>query len=89
MTVCKLCRVSGLVQGVFFRASTQEQAIKYNLTGYAKNLMNGDVEVLACGNYHDVEALYEWLWQGPAHARVENVLCEEVKQNPPGNFTTG
>lgn len=88
MTVCKLCRIKGRVQGVFFRDSTQEQAIKYNLTGYAKNLMNGEVEVLVCGAPEGVEALCDWLWQGPAHARVEKVLCEEVTQNPPGNFIT-
>ncbi len=89
MTVCRLCRVTGRVQGVFFRASTQEQALKCNLTGYAKNLMNGDVEVLVCGAPGDVEVLCEWLWQGPTHARVEKVSCEEVPQNPPANFTTG
>lgn len=89
MTVCKLCRVSGRVQGVFFRASTQEQAIKYNLTGYAKNLTNGDVEVLACGEPQAVDALCNWLWEGPKNARVEKVECSESQQICPEHFITG
>ena len=89
MITCKRCRVKGRVQGVFFRASSQEQANKYNLTGYAKNLPDGSVEVLACGQSPAVEALCDWLWQGPLHARVENVVCTEVEQNPPERFTTG
>ena len=87
MIICKLCRVSGRVQGVFYRASTQQQAIKYNLTGYARNLLDGDVEVLACGEPQAVEALCDWLWQGPTHARVEKVVCAEVEQTAPGEFT--
>ena len=89
MITCKRCRVKGRVQGVFFRASSKEQANKYNLTGYAKNLPDGSVEVLACGQSQAVEALCDWLWQGPLHARVENVVCTEVEQNPPERFTTG
>ena len=89
MIICKRCRVKGFVQGVFFRASSQEQANKYKLTGYAKNLPDGSVEVLACGQSQAVEALCDWLWQGPLHARVESVVCTEVEQNPPERFTTG
>jgi len=89
MTICKRCRVSGRVQGVFYRASTLEQAIKYNLKGYAKNLLNGDVEVLVCGEPQAVGALCNWLWQGPMHARVEKVVCDEVEQAPLEEFTVG
>ena len=89
MIVCKLCRVKGCVQGVFYRASTQEQAEKYNVTGYARNLRDGSVEVLACGRPQSVETLCQWLWRGPLHASVENVVCSEVEQNPPVGFTTG
>jgi len=89
MTICKLCRVSGQVQGVFYRASTQKKALEYSLTGYAKNLSNGDVEVLACGESQAVEALCDWLWQGPAHARVDAVDCTEAEQNSPDTFKIG
>ena len=89
MIICMRCRVNGRVQGVFYRASTQEKADKYNLTGYARNLPDGSVEVLACGQSQAVKALCDWLWQGPIHASVENVVCTEVEQNPPDRFTTG
>jgi acylphosphatase len=89
MNICTRCRVKGRVQGVFYRASTQEQANKYNLTGYAKNLPDGSVEVLACGRPQAVKTLCDWLWHGPLHARVEKVVCNEVEQNPPERFTTG
>ena len=88
MIICKRCLVKGRVQGVFYRASTQEQAFKYKVTGYARNLSDGSVEVLACGQPQSVDALCEWLWQGPQHARVDNVECSEIKQLAPEAFTT-
>jgi acylphosphatase len=89
MIICKRCRVEGQVQGVFYRASTQEQANKYNLTGYARNLLDGSVEVLACGEPQAVEALCDWLWRGPLHAGVKKVVCTEIQQTPPERFSTG
>lgn len=65
--------VSGKVQGVFFRASTREQALKLGLRGYAKNLPDGRVEVLAEGEAAAVDALERWLHVGPPMARVESV----------------
>ena len=73
MNVCKLCLVSGRVQGVFYRASTARRAGELGVTGYAKNLSDGRVEVLVCGEQQAVEALVEWLWEGPPAARVESV----------------
>jgi acylphosphatase len=88
MIICKRCRVEGSVQGVFYRASTQQQAEKYHLTGYARNLPDGSVEVLACGEPQAVESLCDWLWQGSSHARVESVECIEIQQTVPAQFTT-
>ncbi|MEZ0469453.1 acylphosphatase [Luteimonas salinilitoris] len=65
--------VSGKVQGVFFRASTREQAQRLGLHGYAKNLADGRVEVLAAGDAGAIDALAEWLKRGPPQARVESV----------------
>jgi acylphosphatase len=65
--------VSGRVQGVFFRASTREQALKLGLRGYAKNLPDGRVEVLAEGDASALDALERWLRVGPPMARVESV----------------
>ena len=67
------CVVSGQVQGVCFRASTREQAKALGLRGYAKNLANGSVEVLARGDSASVDQLLEWLHQGPVMARVDSI----------------
>lgn len=66
-------RVRGIVQGVAFRASTRYQANLLELGGYAKNLPDGSVEVVVCGDSDKIERLREWLWKGPPHARVEEV----------------
>lgn len=68
--------VSGRVQGVFYRASTREQAVALGLSGYAKNLPDGRVEVVASGDDAALEVLERWLWQGPPAAKVEAVTRE-------------
>lgn len=79
--------VSGKVQGVFFRASTRQQALQLGLAGYAKNLADGDVEVVAAGNESAVAQLHQWLQLGPPTARVDVVRLLEVTDEveiPPG-----
>ena len=76
---CVLCRVEGRVQGVFFRATTQEQARALGLRGYVRNLPDGSVEVYACGDRVAVETLSAWLWEGPPYARVTRVRCEPAE----------
>lgn len=66
-------RVSGRVQGVFFRASTREQALRLGLDGSAVNLADGAVEVVAAGAPAALAALEAWLRHGPAQARVDAV----------------
>ncbi len=78
MIVCKRCLISGRVQGVFYRASTAERARALAVTGYAKNLPDGRVEVLACGEEAAVKELCDWLWQGPPAAKVEAVAIEDA-----------
>ncbi len=75
MSRCVRCLVSGRVQGVWFRGSTQQQARRLGVTGYAKNLADGRVEVVACGEESAVSVLQEWLWQGPPGAKVVEVSC--------------
>ena len=72
------CIVSGRVQGVFFRASTQEVASNLGLGGWVKNRYDGAVELQACGAPESVKRLQEWLWQGPANAAVMDVVCKEI-----------
>jgi acylphosphatase len=76
--VARRCLVAGRVQGVFYRASTQSQARSLGVTGYARNLQDGRVEVLACGAPDSVQALCDWLWHGPPAAHVTAVEAEEV-----------
>jgi acylphosphatase len=76
--VCFRCLVGGRVQGVFFRASAREQAQRLGLTGYARNLPDGRVEVFACGPAEAVGRLRDWLRTGPPRAEVTGVACEPL-----------
>ncbi|GLQ47584.1 acylphosphatase [Dyella lipolytica] len=69
--------VSGKVQGVFFRASTRNEALRLGLSGYAANLPDGRVEVVAMGRVEALFELEQWLWQGPPTARVDDVVRSE------------
>jgi acylphosphatase len=75
---CLRCLVSGRVQGVFFRATTRQQALGLGLTGYVRNLADGRVEVFACGEPEAVGRLGAWLRQGPELARVDELQCSPV-----------
>ena len=65
--------VSGLVQGVFFRASASYEARRLNLVGFAGNLPNGAVEVVAEGEEEALRKMADWCRKGPIGARVESV----------------
>ena len=71
-------RITGRVQGVYFRASTREQAQRLGLRGHAINLRDGSVEVIAAGSADAVEALAAWLAHGPPMARVDRVERERM-----------
>ncbi len=70
--------VSGRVQGVWFRANTQKQANLLGITGWTRNLPDGRVEVLACGDATQLEMFYTWLQKGPPLAEVTHVARAEV-----------
>lgn len=70
--------VSGRVQGVGFRAATAERARRLGLHGYAANLSDGRVEILFRGRADAVQALLEWLAEGPPPARVREVVSTEA-----------
>lgn len=74
-------RISGKVQGVFFRWSTSEEARRLGVTGWVRNLPDGAVEALFQGPEAAVEAIIAWCGQGPPNARVEGV---EVRRRPLG-----
>lgn len=68
--------VSGLVQGVWFRASAEREAIARGLTGWVRNLPDGRVEALAEGSRPALERYVDWCRQGPPAARVDDVKVE-------------
>jgi acylphosphatase len=70
--------VRGKVQGVWFRASTRDEASRLGLTGHARNLADGSVEVLAMGDADAIDALARWLHIGPPLARVEVVSRSDL-----------
>ena len=76
--LCNRCLVSGRVQGVFYRASAQQRAQELGVRGYARNLPDGRVEVLACGESGLVAAFVSWLWTGSSASRVTAVEVAEV-----------
>ena len=68
--------VSGQVQGVFFRSSTRAEAERLGLIGWALNLDDGRVEVLAIGSASEIAELAMWLEHGPPGARVDSIESE-------------
>jgi len=76
--IARRCFVAGRVQGVFYRASARQRAAELGVAGYARNLADGRVEVLACGAREAVEAFCGWLWQGPPAASVTSVDVQDL-----------
>ncbi len=72
--------VSGKVQGVFFRNFTQKQAQFLKLTGWVKNLPDGRVETIACGDKEKLMDFIEKLKQGSPLSKVSEVCWEEISQ---------
>jgi acylphosphatase len=68
--------VSGRVQGVWFRASTRDEALRLGLCGSVRNLDSGAVEIIAAGSEGDIEQLILWARRGPPMAKVTDVQVE-------------
>jgi len=68
--------VLGRVQGVFFRRAAADQAAAFEITGFARNLPDGSVEIVAEGRRDRLEMLLAWANTGPPHARVDQVQAE-------------
>lgn len=71
------------MQGVNFRHYTRLEAERLAISGYARNMPDGSVEVLACGEASALETLRAWLHRGPRTARVEAVIELEYGDEPP------
>jgi len=78
MTAARSVRVTGRVQGVFFRAWTRDEAKALGLTGWVRNAADGSVEAFLEGSESAVAKMIDLMGQGPSHARVDEVDVEEA-----------
>lgn len=85
---CVRFLVTGHVQGVSYRASTRAEALRLGITGHARNLRDGSVEVIACGDTAAIERLESWLHHGPPGARVDAVTREDLAEQGLSGFYT-
>jgi acylphosphatase len=79
-------RVTGRVQGVFFRAWTQKQANELGVSGWARNAPDGSVEAHLTGQESAVDKLIERLHEGPPSAVVSRVDVTEAEPEPGEGF---
>lgn len=70
--------ITGKVQGVYYRASTKEEAQRLGITGWVKNTRSGDVEILASGTGESLDQFIHWCKQGPPNAIVKEVLVAKA-----------
>jgi len=77
-------KISGRVQGVFFRVSTKEKAEQLRIKGWVRNTKDGCVEAVFEGEDRLVDQMIEWCFRGPPQSKVENVEVNE--QNPTDSF---
>ncbi len=85
---CLRVRVTGRVQGVFFRDSTRREAERLGVTGWVRNRPDGSVEALICGSETQLATMRAWLAHGPPAARVDAIEVMEIDcpEPPPRDF---
>ena len=86
MSACRRFLVSGRVQGVAYRAWAREQARRFHLSGWAANLRDGRVEVVACGDPASIALLAVKLWIGPPAAQVTAVEEQAAEAGDTAGF---
>jgi len=68
--------IEGVVQGVFFRSFIKENAERYNVKGFIRNLEDGRIEVFLEGNSDDVNKMIELAKKGPKHSQIKKVTIK-------------
>jgi len=79
-------RVSGRVQGVFFRAEARSRAESLGLSGWIRNEPDGSVAAVFAGEPERVDSMVEWCRRGPAGARVDEVEATDAADEPGDGF---
>lgn len=87
MTISRRLMIYGRVQGVYYRASAQQQAVQLKLAGWVRNRSNGAVEALVCGPETAVDAFTAWAREGPPAARVDRIDITEAESPEAGAFS--
>ena len=77
-------KITGLVQGVFFRVSAKEKADELGITGFARNERDASLYIEAEGEEDNLNKFFAWCQDGPDSANVENV---EISEGKMGNFS--
>ncbi|HYK47248.1 MAG TPA: acylphosphatase [Parafilimonas sp.] len=86
--MAKHIKVTGRVQGVFFRKATQEKAYELHVTGWVKNCDDDSVEIFAQGEQNNLNKFVEWCKQGPPRARVEDIqITDEENEDHVTRFS--
>ena len=78
--------ITGNIQGIYFRSFIKENAEKYNVKGFVRNLEDGRVEVFLEGNSEDVNKMVEFCKTGPKHAQVRDIQIKQEKFQDFKNF---
>ncbi len=79
MSKCLHLHINGLVQGVCYRISAQMKATELGLSGIARNLSDGRVEIIVKGCEDDLNSYINWCHCGPAMAQVTEVLQQQIE----------
>jgi acylphosphatase len=82
---CVCIKVTGKVQGVFFRASTKDQAEYFGIKGFVRNERDGSVYIEAEGDSQNLDQFIEWCRRGPSRAVVTSCSVDETD---PKGFTS-
>jgi acylphosphatase len=78
--------INGIVQGIFFRNFVKENAERYNVKGFVRNLDDGRIEIFLEGNIDDVNKMIEICKTGPKHSQIKNVEEKDEKFQDFKNF---
>jgi acylphosphatase len=80
-------KITGSVQGVFFRQSTKEKADRLDIKGTVRNCEDDSVEIIATGEKDQLDKLIAWCREGPPRAVVDNVTTQELSLREFKNFS--
>jgi len=72
-------KITGMVQGVFYRQSTYQKAQELSLSGFVQNKKDGSVYIEVQGSLYHIHLLFDWCLEGPPMSMVENIKVEELK----------